>query len=67
MAALMKGEYNSESVGMESLKMEIFVGAKGAQSCTGLLMEPSTAAPYIATNGNSRTFARLPSPVQWLH
>ena len=44
-----------------------FLGAKGAQSCTGRPISRSHTAPYTAINGNSRTFATLPSSVQRLH
>ena len=58
----------SRSYGHEEFKkMKPFLGAKSAQSCTGRPISASTAAQYIAVNGNSRAFATLPSSVQRLH
>ena len=58
----------SRSYGHEKLKyLNHFIGAKCAQSCTGWPISPSLAAPYRAINGNSRTFATLPSAVQRIH
>ena len=48
-------------------KCKPFLGAKGAQSCTGLPISTFLAVPYSVVNGNSRTFTTLPSPVQRLH
>ena len=44
--------------------MKPFLGAKGAQSCTGRSISPFSASQYRAVNGNSRTFATNPSSVQ---
>ena len=55
----------SRSYGHEECKP--FLGAKGAESCTGRPISPSLTAPYRAVNGNPRTLATLPSPVQRLH
>ena len=41
------------------LKCKPFLGTKGAQSCTGLPISTSLAAPYSVVNWNSRTFALL--------
>ena len=58
----------SRSYGHEEFQNVIpFLGAKGAQSCTGRPISPSNAAPYSALNGNSHTFATNPSAVQKLH
>ena len=57
----------SRSNGHEEFKnVNPFFVANGAQSCTGWPISPSHAAPYSAFNGNSRTFATLPSSVQRL-
>ena len=56
------------SYGHEEFKnVNLFLGAKGAQSCTGRPISPPHGAPYIAFNGNSRTFETNPSSVQRLH
>ena len=51
----------------EILKWKRFLGAKGAQSCSGQPISPSPAAKYSAVNGNLRTLATLPISVQRLH
>ena len=35
------------------------VGAKGAQTCTGLQTKPSPTAPYSVVNANLRKFAGI--------
>ena len=58
----------SRSYGHEEFKKcKPFLGAKGAQSCAGQPISPSTASQYSDVNGNWRTFATLPSSVQRLH
>ena len=63
----MQGAYYQEAKGMKSLKCKPFLGAKGAQSCTGRPISPSPAAPYRDVNGNLCIFATNPSSVQRLH
>ena len=58
----------SRSYGHEEFKYpNPFSVLKGAQSCTCRPISSSPSAPYRAINGNSCTFATLPSSVQRLH
>ena len=58
----------SRSYGHEEFKYLNHLSVqKGALSCTGRPISPSPTAPYRANNGNSRSFATLPSSVQRLH
>ena len=58
----------SRSYGHEEFKnVNPFSVQKGAQSCAVQPISPSPAPQNSAVNGNSRTFATLPSSVQRLH
>ena len=63
----MQGAYYQEAMGMKSLKFKTYLGARDPKRCTGRSISPSPAAQYSAVNGNSPTFATLPSSVQRLH
>ena len=60
----MQGAYYQEAVGMKSLKMLTLSRYKRRAKLYMPPISASTAAQYRAVNGNSRTFATLPSSVK---